>query len=232
MTPDDIRSQLPEKHVPFIRLDAQGDVFRLNGIEWRREDSDDPDAGYRIYEITGAPHGPGFIMGYQPYEEDILKTGDLPSQIPYSYGGKQPYVNNIYRQYIEPAVYKNLEEWVINGTLPPKCDLIELNSDATDFAYDTHGNALGGLRSPAVDVPIARYYEVADAEEGKPFAWSFGYQENFSSQKLQELYGIIAPHQNYVELVTESVNKYVEEGFLLPEDGELIILQAQLTPIP
>ncbi len=161
-----------------------------------------------------------------------MKTGDMPSQVPYQYGGKQANINNIYRQYIEPAVYKNLEEWVINGTLPPVCELIKLNADGSGFAVDEHGNALGGLRSPAVDVPIATYYEAADAEEGKPFAWSFGYQENFSSQKLQELYGIIAPHQNYVKRVTESVRKYVDRKLILPEDGELIILQAQMTPIP
>ena len=71
---EDPRSGLPEVHVPFMRIDAQGDVFRLGSYEWRREDCDDVDAGYRIYEIAGAPHGPSYIMGYQPLEEDILKT--------------------------------------------------------------------------------------------------------------------------------------------------------------
>ena len=230
--PDDPRSALPEKHVPFMRIDAQGDIFGLGSYEWRREDCDDTDAGYRIYEIAGAPHGPSYIMGYQPLEEDILKTGDLPSQVPYQYGGKEEKANHFYREYIEKAMYHNFKEWVINGVLPPKAELIEVTEDGTEFVYDEHGNVKGGVRSPALDVPTATYYEAATEIEGEPFAWSFGYQEDFSTQKLQELYGVIAPSQTYVAMVKESADKLVEEGFLLPEDAEEIILQAELTPIP
>lgn len=230
--PDDPRSNLPEKHVPFMRIDAQGDVFALGSYNWRREDSDDPDAGYRIYEIAGAPHGPSYIMGYQPLEEDILKTGDLPSQIPYQYGGVEEKANHIYRQYIEKAMYHNFKEWVINGTLPPKAELIEVSDDGTEFVYDEHGNVKGGVRSPAVDVPIATYYESATVMEGEPYAWSFGHQVDFSTKKLQELYGVIEPSQTYVKMVKESAEKLTVERFLLPEDAETIVLQAELTAIP
>ena len=125
---------------------------------------------------------------------------------------------------------QTIKEWVINGVLPPKAELIEVTEDGTEFVYDEHGNVKGGVRSPALDVPTATYYEAATEIEGEPFAWSFGYQEDFST--LQELYGVIAPSQTYVAMVKESADKLVEEGFLLPEDAEEIILQAELTPIP
>lgn len=230
--PDDPRSSLPENHVPFMRIDAQGDIFGLGSYEWRREDCDDANAGYRIYEIAGAPHGPSYIMGYQPLEEDILKTGDLPSQVPYQYGGQEEKANHFYRQYIEKAMYHNFKDWVINGVLPPKAELIEVTEDGTDFVYDEHGNVKGGVRSPALDVPIATYYEAATEIEGEPFAWSFGYQEDFSTKKLQDLYGVIASQQTYVQMVTESAEQLTEDRFLLPEDAQSIITQAELTPIP
>lgn len=229
---DDSRSRLPEKHVPFMQIDAQGDIFGLGSLEWRREDCDDENAGYRLYEIAGAPHGPSYIMGYQPLEEDILKTGDLPSQVPYQYGGAEEKANHFYRQYIEKAMYHNFKDWVINSTLPPKADLIEVNEDGTEFVYDEHGNVKGGVRSPALDVPTAAYYEAATEVEGEPYAWSFGYQEDFNTRKLQDLYGVIEPNQTYVKMVTESAEQLTEEGFLLPEDAQSIILQAKLTSIP
>lgn len=230
--PDDPRSRLPQKHVPFMRIDSQGDIFRLGSYEWRREDCDDEDAGYRIYEIAGAPHGPSYIMGYQPLEADILKTGNLPSQVPYQYGGIEEKANHFYRQYMEKAMYYNFKEWVINGTLPPKAEPIEVTEDGTAFVYDEHGNVKGGVRSPALDVPTATYHELATEMEGQPYAWSFGSQEDFSTSKLQELYGVIEPQQTYVKMVEESADKLTEEGFLLPEDAAAISVQAQYTPIP
>lgn len=215
-----------------MQIDAQGDIFGLGSLEWRREDCDDENAGYRLYEIAGAPHGPSYIMGYQPLEEDILKTGDLPSQVPYQYGGAEEKANHFYRQYIEKAMYHNFKDWVINSTLPPKADLIEVNEDGTEFVYDEHGNVKGGVRSPALDVPTATYYEAATEVEGEPYAWSFGYQEDFNTRKLQDLYGVIEPNQTYVKMVTESAEQLTEEGFLLPEDAQSIILQAKLTSIP
>ena len=43
---------------------------------------------------------------------------------------------------------------------------------------------------------------------------------------------MIEPQQTYVKMVTESAEQLTEEGFLLPEDAQSIILQAELTSIP
>ena len=50
--------------------------------------------------------------------------------------------------------------------------------------------------------------------------------------EVQDLYGVIEPQQTYVKMVTESAEQLTEEGFLLPEDAQSIILQAELTSIP
>jgi len=242
MPVDDPRGQLPATHAPFIRADAQGDVFLLGSYSWRREDSDDPNAGYRLYEIAGAPHGPAFITNYQPDPKAIKKAGNLPTQVAYEYGGAEATANHLPRQYLEAAMYANLERWVEDGTPPPKAEPIAtkpgtsetLFGDTIDatFATDEHGNVLGGVRSPYLDVPTATYYESATPTEGLPYAWSFGHQEDFGTTKLHQLYGVVGAHQNYLEQVKESVEALQAEGWLLPEDAARIVTEAELKPVP
>lgn len=238
----DPRGQLPAEHVPFIRADAQGDIFLLGSYDWRREDSDDPKAGYRMYEIAGAPHGPAFITNYQPDPEAIKRAGDLPTQVAYEYGGAETTANHLPRQYIEPAMYANLEKWVIDGTLPPKSEPIATTAGESSslfgtvypltFETDEHGNVLGGVRSPYLDVPTATYFESATPMEGLPYAWSFGHQVDFGTAKLHQLYGVVGAHQSYVAQVRASVDQLLADGWLLSEDAERIMLEAELRPVP
>ncbi|WCK54961.1 alpha/beta hydrolase domain-containing protein [Aneurinibacillus sp. Ricciae_BoGa-3] len=241
---NDPRSQLPSKHVPFMRIDSQGDVFQLGSYLWRRPDSDAPGAGYRMYEITGAPHGPAFIVNYQPLEADILKAGNLPSDVPYAYGGVEPKANTMPRQYIEPAMFANMERWVIKGIRPPHAEPLSVKQGVgkqtslfgetinASFVKDQYGNVLGGVRSPSVDVPTATYYESATAKPGYPFAWSFGHQDDFRSETLQKIYGAVGTHQKYVAKVQASVKQLESQRWLEPQEGDKIIQQAELTPIP
>lgn len=242
MAADDPRGQLPVEHVPFIRADAQGDIFLLDSFSWRREDSDDPKAGYRLYEIAGAPHGPAFITNYQPDPEAIKRAGDLPTQVAYEYGGAEATANHLPRQYIEPAMYANLEKWVIDGTLPPRAEpiattpgssesLFGTTIDAT-FVTDEHGNVVGGVRNPYLDVPTATYFESATPVEGLPYAWSFGHQIDFGTAKLHQLYGVVGAHQNYLAQVKASVDALLAEGWLLPEDAAKIVTEAELKAVP
>lgn len=242
---EDPRSRLPKKHVPFMQIDAQGDIFQLGSYFWRQPDNDDPDAGFRLYEIAGAPHGPINTVNYQPPEEDIVKAGDLPTQAPYAYGGVEPKANQLPRHYIEPAMYANMERWVIDGILPPKAELLQVKEGGggtqttlfgstfkASFVKDEYGNVLGGVRSPYVDVPRATYMESATLKEGFAYAWSFGHQVDFTSEELQKLYGAVGAQQNYIIKIEASVKQLVDDRWLEPEEGQKIIQEATLTPLP
>jgi hypothetical protein len=241
---NDIRSQLPNKHVPFMRIDAQGDIFQLESYLSRRPDSDVPGAGYRMYEIAGAPHGPAYIVNYQPPADEIKKSGDLPTSVAYAYGGVEAKANQVPRQYIEPAMFANMERWVIQGILPPRSEPLQVQAGVgsqkslfgttinASFVKDKYGNVLGGVRSPQLEVPTATYYEWATLKPGYAYAWSFGHQDDFNSETLQKLYGAVSPHQNYLAKVKSSVKKLVRERWLEPQEGMKIIQQAEFTPIP
>lgn len=160
----------------------------------------------------------------------------------YEYGGAENTANHFPRQYFEPAMYANLEKWVIDGVAPPKSEPIATTEGESTslfgtvypltFEKDEHGNVLGGVRSPYLDVPTATYVETATAVEGLPYAWSFGHQIDFGTAKLHELYGVVGAHQNYVAKVRASVDKLLAEGWLLPEDAQRIVTEAELRPVP
>ena len=240
----DGRAQLPARHMPFVRIDSQGDIFQLGSYLWPQQESDKPDSGVRVYEIAGAPHGPAFIVNYQPPAEEIVKAGKLLWDVPYAYGGVEPKANHLPRQYIEAAMFANMERWVTKGAVPPHGEKLHVQDGVgaqtslfgetihASFVKDAFGNVLGGVRSPYVDVPIATYAESATLKPDHAYAWSFGHQDDFTSEALQKLYGVVGTHQAYVEKITASVKQLVSEHWLEPEEGTRIIGEAELTPIP
>lgn len=246
--PDDPRSMLPRRHAPFMRVDAQADVFGLGGHRWPQpSDSDARRARYRRYEIAGAPHGPAFITNYQPRTADIERSGlpEWPTAV-YAYGCVEPRANSLPRQYIEPAMYAGMERWVTHGTPPPRAEPLRVvdgvgtqtslfgeTIDAS-FATDTFGNVLGGVRSSYVDVPVATYHTPTpgNPKPGYPYCWSFGYEDLFGSEQLGNLYGMPLAQQNYVAKVKQNVQQMLARRWVLPDDARKIVLEAELRPIP
>ena len=74
------------------------------------------------------------------------------------------------------------------------------SANGSAIARDARGNALGGIRTPAVDVPISRLD--GTLAPGKSVICSlFGSRAPFSAAKLQQLY---PTHADYVAKVKGS----------------------------
>ena len=87
---------------------------------------------------------------------------------------------------------------------------------------DAAGNAVGGVRSTHLDVPVARYYQT---HEAKPVACrGGGRMEPFSPAELKRRY---RSHAGYVAKVKARAATLVREGWLLPEDAAADIAQAE-----
>jgi len=120
-----------------------------------------------------------------------------------------------------------LTRWVRDGTLPPQPADIELADPAADdpIARDEHGNAIGGLRIPQVEVPTAtldgRRNEAA--EDGGPmamFCFLYGTASAFDADKLARLYPTRA---DFVGPYTACVDRLLADGYLLaPEANEAL----------
>ncbi len=106
-----------------------------------------------------------------------------------------------------------------------------LNADGT-IAKDAFGNDLGGVRSPAVDVPIATYYDTnvpLPGDRGFCSNTTVGHVEPFSVARLKQLY---PTHADYVSKVRTDAVQLERQGWLLPMDVESTIKAAIESDVP
>jgi hypothetical protein len=87
-------------------------------------------------------------------------------------------------------------------------------------AQDQYGNALGGLRLPVVDVPVAQY----DATT----CGLYGQTITLDPATLRETY---PTHEAYVEQMQQATDVAIANGYLLPADGEDLMARARASPI-
>ena len=66
-------------------------------------------------------------------------------------------INTGPQTYVLRAAIAHLDRWVARGTPPPEAPRSETTSTApVAYALDANGNVRGGIRTPAVDAPVAR----------------------------------------------------------------------------
>ncbi len=150
----EIRSDLG---VPVLMFQTETDVNEAT----RQADT----STYRLWEVAGTAHfdvyggGIGLIdtghgEGAVLAVEALL---DPPSTVFGSINCDKP-INAGPMSFVLSAAVDALNEWVTTGTPPASAETLR----ATDFvpysavyARDAQGNALGGIRTPFVDVPLA-----------------------------------------------------------------------------
>ena len=124
---------------------------------------------FRLWEVAGTAHFDvyGLILG-------LTDIGDGQGEIENLRGDAGPAQQTPMPGLIECALPINagpmhwvfnaavhwINRWVKYGTPPPIAPRLEATTapgvDPVVFAVDAHGNALGGIRTPFVDVPIAK----------------------------------------------------------------------------
>ncbi len=123
-------------------------------------------------------------------------------------GGSSPLGLNLSLKAVNPARY---------GPLSHPGDTI---------ARDAVGNALGGIRTPQVDVPIATLSGLG--QSGGAFCPIFGTTSHFDAATLASLY---PSHAAYVRAVLDATRKAVRAGFILRADATAIRAAAMASDI-
>ena len=211
---DDPRSMVPSE-VPFIKIETAGDMRDVLphpsfACMRRMEDMDEDGKKVWWYELAGV--AVKFTERYDEAacacREDYEKLGlEQPAMDPGT-----PYPNYAGIRLIEGA-YHNLREWVLYGITPPHMQsVIVMRGEypCLDFVTDEHGNHVGGVRSPYVDVPVAAYRDD-------------GTVDMFPPEKLDRLYGT---PENYAEKVDAYLDGMVKDRWLLPRGAAQISRQA------
>jgi hypothetical protein len=136
-------------------------------------------------------------------------------------------------EYIMNGAFANLEAWVRDpqGHTPPADRFwIKLHPEYHYPLTDNYGNAVGGVRTPYLDVPIATYHEYSTPVGGR--CGLMGYKVPFDDSLLKDLYcicfwGFCFSCNRYVPQVEDAVDELVQDGFITADDGERIITEAE-----
>ncbi|MQW77657.1 hypothetical protein GHK92_17435 [Nocardioides sp. dk4132] len=203
--------------VPVLQMLSETELFELGGgapgtrfVDARQPDS----AMVRTWEMAGTAHSDRYLVAIMNamYQRQFEGARDLSPVLGLINDGPQ--------RYISAAALRAMRTWVIQGEAPRSVDPIQ-TADGT-IVRDEHGNAVGGVRTPQVDVPIA-------ALSGQTTLVPMnGSTTRFDAARLHEMYGSNA---EYVARFTAAARAAVAGGFLLEEDAELLIAAAAASGI-
>jgi hypothetical protein len=174
----------------------------------------------RLWEIAGASHASGSSNHIERvFARDI--GGPRPTAaIP---GGPPP--NDLDRAPVMNAFYRDLQPWLVDGTPPPSLPRIELDESGA-IRRDEHGIALGGIRLPDVEVPLA----TLTADVGVEGLGSLGgARHDFDEATIRKLYSSRA---EYLARYDAAVDAGVRAGFVLDDDADELRRVARERALP
>jgi Alpha/beta hydrolase domain len=199
--------------VPVLTFETESDLLQ-GSVGARQPDS----RWFRLWEVAGTAHADAYTTG------EFGDTGDGKAQVALldmsAVGGgplncSSP-INDGPAFLVLNTALHDLNRWVTTGTPPPRAPRINASpGPPVSIARDAHGNALGGIRTPLVDVPIATLD--GKANSGGPFCNLFGSTAPFSPAVLATLY---PSHAQYVAAFNRATRRTRTDGFLLPEDAQ------------
>ena len=216
----------PEVDVPPLLINSELEVEEVlvaDGIDYRRSDSDEPGQQFRLYEVAGMPHNPSWMHPLLLDALGIAATAEQTCQNPLNSFPYNPTVS---------MALDHLLRWVAHDVPPPRAEPIELTGDVgggdVAIARDEHGNALGGVRSTTLDVPVATHQAVnepldPDQDLTPGSCLVYGSQLDLPPGELASLYG---DRDSYVEQVGERLGELVEDGWFLEQFADGLLQQA------
>jgi hypothetical protein len=177
----------------------------------RLADSDDP--MFRYYEIPGVGHG---LTGRPNVSGNIGKIIPKGVQGLSNIEGESQYQPfDKVALPLQWAMWRNLYDWVEKGIPMPRAPRIDRDPSVPGaLARDRFGNATGGLRTPWMNYPDARY--VGIIHENNPLE---GGMMPFGKARIAELYGSEEAYRRKLDLALQAM---VRDRWLLEQDIPLM----------
>jgi Alpha/beta hydrolase domain len=215
--------------VPVLTIITETDLVggrRVGYYHARQPDTDQ----LRVWEITGTAHADNYTIQVAPIDSGSAALDDLVSAYAPTnmlMGQELDHCINFAPQhhYVLQAALAQLQQWVSTAVPAPSGTPIQMIGE--EPALDPQGLARGGVRTPWVDVPIARTSGVGGDEN--TMSSIFGSGEVFDATTVQQLYpdGVAA----YLERFTASLDSAIVSGFVLTADrSEILALAAATFP--
>ena len=211
--------------VPVIRLNTQSDFNSFGGLANRRKDGDAVADRYRLYEVAGVSHVNSSPMplpqATPPRPVKLQQSSGLPKFGPMKCLKDIPRASQpitVPLNYAIAQAFLNMYRWVDDGIAPPRTPFIAVRRDGQP-RLDRNGNAIGGLRLPALMVPAATY------RIGHGACFLLGYQQPFTDAKMKKLYGT---RDRYIRDVERAAREDVTRRLISAKAARAIVEQARL----
>ncbi|MEC9376215.1 MAG: alpha/beta hydrolase domain-containing protein [Pseudomonadota bacterium] len=204
--------------VPVIRFQTETEMLNFfNGQTGRQLETGLPNSPkIRTYEMAGGVH----------VDKKLETTGLAIRERDFGLGSPQSTpkmcpdpVVPISTSYVQSALLRALEVWIrddIEPTLPSS--LIQLGTDENMNAvviFDDNGNAVGGLRSPQIEVPLGQYITNPFTIYNECFL--LGAFIPFDDNKIRELY---PTNIDYRLAVNREISRAVADGIILRDEAD------------
>lgn len=202
--------------VPVLTFQTETDLTFLGSFAARQDDADN----IRLWEVAGTAHYDtyGLVNG----GTDVGKSPDVAAPILATdlAGGvircATP-INSGPQHYVLNAAISALVRWVRTGKAPKPAPRLEVAAGPpTTIQRDASGNALGGIRTPQVDVPIATF---TGEQDGPVTCRLFGTTTLFDAARLAALY---PKPTAFKKAHAKALRAAVKAGWILKPDAKLI----------
>jgi len=186
---------------PVLCVQTETDLFgHLGYLPARQPDTD----RLRVWEVAGTAHADKFVIG--EFEEFL--ACDEP-------------VNRGQQVFVLRAALRHLEIWATGGQAPPSAP--PLATDGDGFQVDENGNALGGVRTPCVDAPVA-VLSGLPSPGASLICRLFGTTKLLTPERLRELY---PSNADYLSAYAAATDAAIHAGFLLEDDRADVLADAR-----
>lgn len=212
--------------IPFAADPSVPTVFALSEFE-AEADQAERGRNVRVWQLAGGAHVSHWLTSYSSHTHNRDLTGAEPA--PWDRqaagewgvttrgagvcGNRAPAANMFGDRYGRSAALHELNRWVRTGRPAQQPPLMEFDGDSVK--RDADGNALGGVRLPQLDVPVAAYNG-----EMCPL---LGSTRSFSDAELLRRYPSFADYQRQL---TTAAQRAVKAGVLRSCDAADITARA------
>ena len=214
----------PDLRVPVLTFITETDL--IGGARSGYWGARQPDTSrLRVWEVPGTAHADIYTLQVAQIDSGLVAIDKLAAAYTPStnlMGTKlaKPFNFAPQHHYVLQAAIVALDRWVSIGKAPAKAPQMALSQGTPPRAVlDANGLATGGIRTPWIDVPIAR--TSGSGNDTTIMASLFGSGELFDAQTLVRLYP--GGRAEYLKRFAVALDRSIRAGFILPADRQEIV---------